>query len=592
MIGLLVGLSGACGTDAIMLPKNFFNQKVKTISIDYQSDEGALSNLSGLQGGPAPLVSGDKSLQALYMESQVNIVRVPQGYLCPYSLSWIFPDASADAFDPASYKFQQFESGFAGYKPEYPGLDLVVEKASAVGARVVFQAYSDLGTASCTVDAAGKMQGQPLVDPAKWAHVVANVVRHYSKNILDPNRPGDTRWIPGAKSFNLNHIEFIDEPMGRGGYTDVSVLAAHFAIFADVLKDEVVFPKFATGDSFITLIAPSMLIAGANEVATHPMWDFVSELQASGKLDSLDVLSYKTRVSSPQENHAIAIAIREKMTALGLEKKLWNVGYRASSDANPSPSGSKGTVGYWSSYEGAFATASKILWQGLVDEAVYDRGDRRWLTMEQDDINQVENSPLWDKAGAKRPAGISWLPWLIMASSGLAEENDKVRLSVSAPSELDAPGLAVSAVKCVGNSDVDEGSDSCTDKIYILIANSNTQLKRAKVSYQITISGIDDDAVEPRTVKVQRSRIDQNTKEFAFGPDSFVQLSRGQSQEQKQNCIIDNDCETSNKCCNGECQATTANCKPLLLLPFGSLSLTIDSTVPSTDFILIDLSQQ
>ena len=164
----------------------FFNQKVKTIEIDYQSDEGVLLNLSGLQGGPEPLVSGDKSLTARYMESQVNIVRVPQGYLCPYSLSWIFPDASASEFEPANYKFQQFESGFDGYGPVYPGLDLVMERASSVGARVVFQAYSDLGTASCNVNVNGIMQGQPLVDPNKWANVVANVVRHYNKNILNP----------------------------------------------------------------------------------------------------------------------------------------------------------------------------------------------------------------------------------------------------------------------------------------------------------------------------------------------------------------------------------------------------------------------
>jgi hypothetical protein len=492
----------ACGTDAVLLPDDFNKRKVKVISIDYQSNEGTLVNLSGLQGGPAALIPGDASLLKRFQDAQVNIVRVPQGYLCPYSLSGIFPDAAADPFDPASYNFEF--------------LDKVIKDAALVGARVVFQAHADLGSEACKVDAKGSMLGQPIQDADKWAAVVANLVRHYNKNILDENRPGDQPWHSGAFNYNLSHIEFIDDPMGRGGYTDASLLANHFGVLAEILKDEEVFPKYVTGQSYVTLIAPSMLIESAADVASHSMWDFVGALEAAGKLGLLDVLSYKTQVSTPSENYAIAVAIRAQMTALGLTQKLWNVGYRSSLAANPKPSGSQGTVEYWSSFEGAFATATKILWQGLVDGAIYDRGDRRYLTLEQDDLTQVEQSPLWSSKADYRPAGVAWLPWLFMATAANVEDSDKVRLKVSSPADIDTPGLAVTAVKCVGKAPFGNAPAPCKDTLFLLIANSNTQLLQAQVSYQITITGIDQGAVPSRSVLVQRSQINQSTEALSI----------------------------------------------------------------------------
>ncbi|MFT5431492.1 MAG: hypothetical protein ACI9OJ_002188, partial [Myxococcota bacterium] len=136
---LLIG----CGTDADTLPTDFNEQRVKVFSVDYATEIGSVGMLSGLQGGTQPTIVGDQNLLGLYGFAAANIVRIPEGYLCRYTMSGTFPNKSLATDDPASYDFAQIE----------PVLDGLLGLGTVQGQPVVrlYQAMFDVGLDTCSV---------------------------------------------------------------------------------------------------------------------------------------------------------------------------------------------------------------------------------------------------------------------------------------------------------------------------------------------------------------------------------------------------------------------------------------------------------
>ena len=488
----------ACGTDAVLLPENFNEQKVKVVDIDYRVELAPIESRAGLQGGPAPTITGDLPLTENFLKAGADIVRLPQGYLCDYTLSGIFPVPDADPAKPESYAFGK--------------IDTVVGAASSV-ASVVFQATWDVGITSCSVGADGDQTGQPPADISLWTTVVVNTLRHFNKGLLVESNPADQPWIADARSHNVRAVEFIDDPMGRGGYTDVGKVVTDFVAMAEAVK--AAFPNDGQGDPVLKVVGPAMTIASAASLPTHAIVAFMDQLVALGKGDLLDALSIQTAVEFPYENKVIADALRAAMDDRGLSgAELWVTRYEPDPTIFLEPTNVL-DVPSWSLVSGAFATATRILWQGTVDQAFFYRGDRRHRSVDGTDILAAEKSPLWSGTGEWQPAGIAWQPWLIMGG--------KVRLQVEPPEQVDQNGLAVLSGKDVNATCSDDATRTCA-RIWVLIANSNTHLSQKQLSYQIRVKGVTATEDASRQVIVRHSIINEGTGEFAYEPLDLVPL--------------------------------------------------------------------
>ncbi len=468
-----------CDTEAVTLPPDFNEQKVKVINIDYRAPLGDFFALPGVQGGPNPTVVGDTQLLDQFLQAGVNVVRLPQGYLCEYTLSGIFPNTTANPDDPASYDFAAIDSALSG--------------AVHLQGRIVFQAVFDIGLATCEADAQIDAKGKPPANPALWAKVVANTLRHFNKSKEDQ---GATEWVDAdQKDFKVSYVEFIDDPLGRGGYESVDKVVDDFVLMAEAVK--AVYPNAFDGPR-VNVVGPSMTIDCPKDpeasceldLTDHATFQFVDALITRGKIDLLDVLSFQTAVRSPRQNLEVAQAMRKSLVDRGLEAKveLWATRYAPDPDYNPEPENSL-EVPAWSNFAGAFATATRIAWQGLVDQAIFYRGDRRHRSIDASDISIVEPSPLCGPKGDWRPAGFAWLPWRVFAAVSCPDDPDnpgakvtcRNRLLVEAPPAADADGLQVLAIredlKCADNL-----LEDCP-KIFVLIANTNTHVGQTQVDF-------------------------------------------------------------------------------------------------------------
>ena len=493
-MAVIASLAAGCGTDAVVLPPDFNAKKVKKIDIFYNVDDGTVRNFAGVQGGPQKTLHSDASLLDDFLRAGIDLMRVPDGYLCDYAMSGIFPDAGADPTKNESYSFQKIDE-VVGAASQIPvGADEDRRRG------VVFQAEFDLGKDTCTVSPDGIQTGAPPKDLAKWTQAVVATLKHFQ-----------------SANFNVRHVEFIEDPLGRGGYTNVGLVADHLVAFAEAVK--AAFPNTPDGKPTMGVIGPSIPVGSAAEVPGHALTQLIDELRTRKKEGLIDALAFQTAVESPAENLAIAEALRKMLTERQLDKvKLWATRYEPNRTTHPVPGPQEDTTG-WSSYAGAFATASKILWQDALDAAIFYRGDRRQTTKEQGDINAVEQSPLWASTGESRTAGIAWQPWRLMV--------DKQRVLVGEIADTDRSGLAVMAARGGEPTDCCTPSPTKCKKLYVLIANANTQLNQKAVSYQVHVDGVADPAAASQQVTVCRSIINEATTEFKFADSRLVSLVGG-----------------------------------------------------------------
>lgn len=508
-VGLVVAVAaavGACGTDAVTLPSDFHDKKVKQLLVTANVEQGTFQNLAGLQGGPLPTTGSGSVLLEQMLQVSADAIRVPQGYLCDYTLSGVFPDTLADPADPTAYEFGVIDNVMtAMHRPD----------TGEPYFRIIYQATFDIGNETCTIDNDGIQSSARPKDPDRWAQAVVGVLRHFNGGLLDATSPTHQPWLSSARPFHVRDVEFIDAPLTRGGYESAKAVADDFIILADAIKGE--FPgEDAAGVATVRVIGPSMLIESADGIAQHPIVGFLDELLAQGKEPLLDALSFQTAVRHPSENVAIAKALRKVLDERGLTSvELWATRYEPSRVANPEPVDDTGTAA-WSNFSGAFTNATRIGWQGVVDLAVFYRGDRRHRSKDGSDVTLIEESPLWDKTGAFRPAGYGWLAFRKMG--GLK------RVQVVSENPDDDEGLALVAAF---------DADGCPDQpgtcptLYVLIANTNSHLGQFEISYRIDMTGLADGSSGSRDVVVSRWILDASVGQIKFDKEDDLTMVDG-----------------------------------------------------------------
>lgn len=305
--GILAALFGGCGEEAPALPEGIQTLKFRTIRVA-PTDELAppvdrVRALNGMHGAPEPVVPGDADLRTLYWGrtagspepdgAHVGLVRLGTDTVCGVSLDGIFPDGSADPDDPSSYDFSILDERVASIR-------------ELNTARILWQAAFNPGRGACSADEGGTQLGDP-VDPGdaeRWATVAVNTLRHL--------RDGDA-WDPDGHRYDVPMVEFLDDPIGRMGYTDEDVddLFAVYETFASRVKarwpDGDGGPTVAVGGLSFTLEHPDDL-DWTRQDDKHPILRFVDFSVAGGV--PLDFLAFRTRTTTPEDAAEIAAGLR------------------------------------------------------------------------------------------------------------------------------------------------------------------------------------------------------------------------------------------------------------------------------------------
>ncbi len=465
-LALNVGVLG-CGTDATLLPADFNSRKVKDLTVKAQvthPNGPTIASLGGVQGGPQPVVSGGAVLTNELRTANVGILRVPDGYLCDYELGGIFPKANEDVTLPASYAFDK--------------IDAALEVAKSIdGVQIVWQAMYDIGRDTCKIEG-GIEKSAPPKDPARWAQVAVNVLRHWNKALIPETDQALATWRKAAKDLGIRTVEFPSDPMGRGGYKKADAVVADYITLAEAIRTA--FPAAAGGQPPMRVVGPAMRIASGDEVAGHAVVAFIDGLVTQKKQSLLDALTFESTATTPAELARIAEQLRSLLKTRGLAAiPVWLTRYQSDPAARPASFEDASAVGLWSAHSGAFASTARIDLQGLVDAAVFYRADLRPLTPNLNDVVNVEQSPLWAPNGQARPGGLSWLHWLFVTGTSRIDAREQGD---------DDPLMAVLAGR---SNDMGSGCPEPNRKpcpaLVVLASNANLPSEQARVSYEISI---------------------------------------------------------------------------------------------------------
>jgi len=178
------------------LTTSYSKKTYQSVTVDCAKKLGRIKNLMGVQGGPRPDVPDvTPDLSDEYRKIGVNMVRLPQGNRDILFLGYMFPDEKADPFDPASYRFGEF--------------DRYAKAVRAIGAEFLWEAQYLIGRKGLSRMA--PMQRAPrtgipylkVVPPdetKKWTTICIQVLRHLNDG-----------WANGHR-LGVRTVEFINEP--------------------------------------------------------------------------------------------------------------------------------------------------------------------------------------------------------------------------------------------------------------------------------------------------------------------------------------------------------------------------------------------
>ncbi|HEY74946.1 MAG TPA: hypothetical protein G4O00_02045 [Thermoflexia bacterium] len=375
------------------------------VVVDATTVLGTVNPLNGVQGGPLPIVRGDADLTAHFQAAGVDHVRLPQDTIPNnLTLGGIFPNPGADPDDPAAYDFSRIDR-FVG---------AIVE----AGIDPLWEATYDIGrTDSLDGGDRGLQKGVYPRNPEKWAKVIKNTLMHFNDG-----------WAAGHR-WGVTYVEFINEPFGLGGCERTEEGAERcwdlYQTFAAALHEY----EAETGRD-IQIVGP------AEPLGIERLEDSLSRLRLlldriqPEDMDYLSIHPYGG--DTPEEKLAFAQAARDLLdtyhpdgkdfSGVGLWASEWQTG------------GMREGMEH-SARVGAFNTAVKILWQGLVDRSTLYRADR-WPQgpdgtagpdgqVDCADVTNCIESVYFTPEGAPKPA---YFPWLALAE--MAQRTPQ-RLAVS-----------------------------------------------------------------------------------------------------------------------------------------------------------------
>jgi hypothetical protein len=353
-----------------------------------QTDGVKVSSLRGVNGAPLAAVPADQngSLKDGWGALNTYWARIPMGYGCDAMLQGIVPDGSADLQNISNYKLTK--------------LDAILGSVVGAIAAPVWTAGYELGTAgqTCTYNSVGQVQGKPIADPVRWAKAVRRIANWYDRELpnLKTNDPKladpacKTAKAPWYCNPTITNIEFGRDWFGAGGYTPATKTQwlELYKQFALEMRQE-----FPVPGNDVNLIGPSVVIEGAASVAQttpgqtrHVIYDFIDYV-VDNKLP-LSMLSFELESPTPSDARLAVQRISDYAKQKGLKREkglfgatgtepigVWVMDLRLTSlpaavvkqltegDPNYSPARA-------SAWRGGQYMASKILWQGLVQEAV------------------------------------------------------------------------------------------------------------------------------------------------------------------------------------------------------------------------------
>ena len=451
------------------------------IVVDTTAVEGTINPLNGVQSGPRPLVRGDADLTSHFQAAGVDHVRLPQDTLPNnLTLGGIFPDPRADPDDPSAYDFSR--------------IDLFMQAIVDAGIEPLWEAMYDIGPSDGLTPGDHPLQfGRYPRNPAVWAAVIQHALKHFNDG-----------WANGHQ-WNVTYVEFINEPFGLGGcQSDEAGVEACWDLFQTFV---------AAVHTYEAETGRDIQIVGPAEVLEPHMVDGVlSRLRRlldriqPQDLDYLSVHPYGA--DTPEDALTVMQAVRDLLdTYHPGGKDFSQVGLWASEWQTMGP----GEDPQRSAHVGAFNTAVKILWQGLVDRSTLYRADR-WAQAHgqipgadgqvdcPDEIECAE-SPYFTADGQPKPA---YYPWLALAE--MAQETpQRLALTEALPDIYALAG---------GNAD-----GTHLGLLLTRPATEETPSPGAPVSLTIRLDGLP----AATTYTVERYRVDARTT--AWEPESTVEVT-------------------------------------------------------------------
>ena len=471
------------------------------IVVDATTVQGTVNALNGVQSGPRPLVRGDADLTAHFQAASVDHVRLPQDTLPNnLTLGGIFPDPRADPNDPSAYDFSR--------------IDLFMQAIVDAGIEPLWEAMYDIGPSDGLTPGDHPLQfGRYPRNPAAWAAVIQHTLKHFNDGwprgiSVSQDRPDGTSiprgWADGHQ-WNVTYVEFINEPFGLGGCRSDSA-------GVDACWD--LFQTFAAAvHAYEAETGHDIQIVGPAEVLEPHMVDRVlsrlRRLLDRIQPEDLDYLSvHPYGADTPEDALTVMQAVRDLLDTYHPDGKDFSqVGLWASEWQTMGP----GEDLQRSAHVGAFNTAVKILWQGLVDRSTLYRADR-WAQAHgqvpgadgqvdcPDDIGCAE-SPYFTADGQPKPA---YFPWLALAEMA-RETPQRLALTETLPEVYALAG---------GNAD---GS-----QLGLLVtrpATDESPSPGTPVSFTVCLDGLPADA----RYTVERYRVDARTT--AWEPESTAEVT-------------------------------------------------------------------
>jgi hypothetical protein len=403
--------------------------------------------MPGMQASPVPVVPGDATITKAYQDRHFQVVRVPQDDFCDYSLAGIFPNRDDAVQDPSSYEFDNIDSLVAG-----------VRKANS---EVLWQASYDIGGKERACRAAqGRHAGTPVQDADRHVRVVINVLRHFNKG---------TDWDPDGNDFGVRYVEYLNDPMGLGGYNPSSPEAyfEDFQVFSQGLDSAL----SDIGDyKQVHILAPAHRIRTVSETVPSQgtgrrqgfVLDFIEHVSANGI--RLDILTVQNRFDDPFEMGVALANIRAHMDLHNMrDVPIWVT------EVAPSPPLEEALrdleVSQYSAFVGAHLVAAKIAWQESVERTFPHRGTRRY-DAPLETSGAILESAFFDEDGLPRHAVLPFTAFLIVRGHPILRG-----------SATTSDGLSLLAVRHTEEK-----------KIWIIVANPGDggSNSRARLAFSIT----------------------------------------------------------------------------------------------------------
>lgn len=481
---LALGAGSACGEDGVVLPANYNSGRSIDILIKpndkLEPPFNEVRSLNGINGSSLPIV-GDTDLEQSYGVKEKNskeqdgahlrMVRLGTDTVCDVSLETIFPDATADRNDPASYDFKALDQHVRAIR------DLKT-------AQVLLQLGFNPGRGGeCSATQDGVQLGLKIETEAEgdlWADVAINVLRHL--------RDGSDWDKSGGQSFGTRYVEFLDDPIGRMNYpTRASdpLYSRLFNVYADFAKNTKIRwpddpedgPVVRVGGISFEFTDPDQLDF-ESEDNKHPLLAFI-DFCANNDVP-LDFVSFKTRTLRPYDAFLVAKALREYLDGHGAlqETELICTGMAiVVEDENLVRREVTGEDARSKAYIGAYETAARVYFQDVpVEHMIAGRGPMIFSDLDDhagEDPNQIASlvvpSEYFEPDGEPTPAFMALFPF----------RQVRGHQRVSVVDGPDGDGLAVLASH-------DDKSDR---KLHVIVANANVLLGYADIAYDLRLEG-------------------------------------------------------------------------------------------------------